>query len=56
MVDGGENSQRKRLSRSAFSSCDISQTRTDIEHPSGDNVHDMEQNNVSQYHLDKVEL
>ena len=49
----GENSQRRRLSRSLFSqnfsSCNISQTGTDIEDPSSKTVHDMEENNISKY-------
>jgi hypothetical protein len=53
---GGENCQRRKLSRSVFSkkfsSCDISQTGTDIEDPSDDNVHDMEENNISKYRFD----
>jgi hypothetical protein len=53
---GGENSQRRRLSRSVFSqkfaSRDISQTRTEIEDPSSDNVHYMEENNISEYRSD----
>jgi hypothetical protein len=52
-VSGWENNQRRRLSRSLFSlkfsSCDISQTGTDIEDPSDDNVHNKEENNVSEY-------
>ena len=51
MVAEGENKQQRRLSRSVFShifsSLDISQTETDIENPSGENVHDMDGNNVS---------
>ena len=52
-VAGRENSQRGKLSRSVFSqkfsSGDISQTRTDIENPSSENVHDIEENNISKY-------
>jgi hypothetical protein len=52
-VSEGENSQRRRLSRSLFSqnfySCNISQTGTDKEDPSGKTVHDMEENNISKY-------
>jgi hypothetical protein len=48
--------RRRKLSRSVFSkkfsSCDISQTGTAIEDPSGDNVHDMEENNISKYRFD----
>jgi hypothetical protein len=51
-----ENRQQRRLSRSVFSqifsSLDISQTGTDIEHPYGDNVHDMDENNISEYRAD----
>jgi hypothetical protein len=32
-----------------FSSLDISQTGTDIENPYGDNVHDMDENNIPEY-------
>jgi hypothetical protein len=53
-VDGGENDWRLKLSRSVFSqklfSCDISQTGTYIDDPSCDNVHNMEENNISKYH------
>ena len=35
-----------------FSSLDISQTETDIENPYGDNVHDMDENNIPEYHAD----
>jgi hypothetical protein len=49
----GENRQQRKLSRSIFShifsSLDISQTGTDIENPSGDNVHDIDENNISEY-------
>jgi hypothetical protein len=55
-VAEGENRQQRRLSRSVFSqilsSLDISQTGTDIENPSGANVHDMDENNISEYHSD----
>jgi len=55
MVAEGENSRQQRLSRSLFSqkfsSCNISQTGTDIEDPSGETVHDMEENNISKYSL-----
>ena len=55
MVDGGKNYRRLRLSRSIFSqnfsSWDISQTRTDIEDLSSENIQDMEENNTSKYHL-----
>jgi hypothetical protein len=54
----GENSQQRRLSRSVFSlklsSCDITQTGTDIEDPSGENVHNKEENNVSEYCSDPM--
>ena len=49
----GENRQQRRLSKSVFShifsSLDISQMGIDIENPSGDNVHDMNENNISKY-------
>ena len=52
----GENRQQRRLSRSVFSqiysSHSISQTGTDIENPYGDNVHNMDENNISEYHVD----
>ena len=52
----GRNRQQRRLSRCVFSqiftSLDISQTGTDIENPSGDNVHDMDENNLSKYRSD----
>jgi hypothetical protein len=54
-VDGGENGWRLKPSRSVFSqklfSCDISQTGTYIDDPSYENVHDMEENNISKYHF-----
>jgi hypothetical protein len=31
---------------------DISQTETHIENPSGENVHDMDENNISKYRSD----
>jgi len=44
------------LSRSVFSqifsSLDISQTGTDIENTYGDNVHDMDENNIPEYRAD----
>jgi len=53
---GGENCRQRKLSRSVFSKklsfCDNSQTGTDIEDPSGDNVHGMEENNISKYRFD----
>jgi len=53
---GVENSQRRRLSRSVFShkvsSHDISQTGIDIENPSSENVHDIKENNISNYRSD----
>jgi hypothetical protein len=56
MVAEGENRQQRRLSRSVFSqifsSLDISQTETDIENPYGDNVHDMDENNIPEYRAD----
>jgi len=55
-VAEGENRQQRRLFRSVFSqifsSLDISQTGTDIEHPYGDNVHDMDENNMPEYRAD----
>jgi len=55
---GGENCRQRKLSRSVFSkkfsSCDNSQTGTNIEDPSGDNVHDMEENNISKYRFDST--
>jgi hypothetical protein len=55
-VAEGRNRQQRRLSRCVFSqiftSLDISQTGTDIENPSGDNVHDMDENNLSKYRSD----
>jgi len=35
-----------------FSSLGISQTGTDIENPYGDNVHDMDENNIPEYRAD----
>jgi len=56
MVVEGENRQQRRLSRSVFSQIfsylGISQTGTDIENPYGDNVHDMDENNISEYRAD----
>jgi hypothetical protein len=58
MVNGGENGWRLRMSRSVFSqkvsSCDISHTGTDIDDPSGDNVQDMEENNIFKYCSDPM--
>jgi len=55
-VAEGENKQQRRLSRSVFSqifpSLNISQTGTDIENPYGDNVHDMDENNIPKYRAD----
>jgi len=55
-VVGGENSQRRRLSRSVFSqkfaSHDISQTGTGIENPFGENVYDIKKKNISKYRFD----
>jgi hypothetical protein len=55
-VAEGENRQQRRLSRSVFfqifSSLDISQTGTDIENPFSDNVHYMDENNISEYRSD----
>jgi hypothetical protein len=52
-VAEGGNRQQRRLSRSVFSqilsSLDISQTGIDIENPSSENVHDMDENNISKY-------
>jgi len=54
----GENRQQRRLSRSVFSqifsSLDISQTGTDIENPYGENVHDMDENNIPEYRADPM--
>jgi hypothetical protein len=56
MVSEGENRQQRRLSRSVFSqifsSLGISQTGTDIGNPYGDHVHDMDENNISEYRTD----
>jgi hypothetical protein len=53
-VAEGETRQQRRLSKSVFSqifsSLGISQTGTDIEYPYGDNVHDMNENNILEYH------
>jgi len=35
-----------------YSPCDISPTETHIENPSGDNIHDMDENNISEYRSD----
>jgi len=58
-----ENRQQRRLSRSVFfhifSSLGISHTGTNIENPYGENVHDMDENNISEYRADptvEVEL
>jgi hypothetical protein len=55
-VAEGENRQQRKLSRSVFSqivsSLGISQTGTDIENPYGDNVHDMDENNIPKYRAD----
>jgi hypothetical protein len=52
-VAEGGNRQQRRLSRSVFSqilsSLDISQRGTVIENPSGENVHDIDENNISEY-------
>ena len=52
----GESRQQRRLSRSVFSqilsSLNISQMGTNIENPSNANVHDMDENNISEYHSD----
>ena len=52
----GENRQQRRLSRSVFSqifsSLGISQTGTDIENSYGENVHDMDENNIPEYRAD----
>ena len=54
----GENNRRRRLSKSVFlqtiSSRDTSQTGIDIENPSSENVHDMEENNISEYRSDPM--
>jgi len=51
-VAKGENRQQRRLSRSVFSSLGISQTGIDIENPYGENVHDMDENNIPEYRAD----
>jgi hypothetical protein len=55
-VAEGENRQQRRLSRSVFSqifsSLGISQTGTDIENSYGENVHDMDENNIPEYRAD----
>jgi len=55
-VAEGERRQQKRLSISVFSqifsSFNISQTETDIENLSNENVHDMDENNIFEYHSD----
>jgi hypothetical protein len=55
-VAEGENRHQRKLSRSVFSqivsSLGISQTGTDIENPYGDNVHDMDENNIPEYRAD----
>jgi hypothetical protein len=52
----GENRQQRTLSRSVFSqifsSLSISQTGTDIENPYGENVHNMDENNIPEYRAD----
>jgi hypothetical protein len=57
-VAEGENRQQRRLSRCVFSlifsSLDIAQTRIDIENPSGENVHDTDGNNISEYCSDPM--
>jgi hypothetical protein len=55
-VAEGESRQQRRLSRSVFSqilsSLNISQMGTNIENPSGANVHDMDENNIFEYRSD----
>jgi hypothetical protein len=55
-VAEGENRQQRRLSKSVFShiffSLDISQMGINIENPATDNVHDMNENNIFEYHSD----
>ena len=55
-MDGGKNDQQLRLSKSVFfqkfSSYDISQTETDIEDCSRENVQDMKENIISKYRCD----
>jgi hypothetical protein len=55
-VAEGESRQQRRLSRSVFSqilsSLDISQMGTNIENPSGENVHDMDEHNIFEYRSD----
>jgi hypothetical protein len=57
-VAEGENRQQRRLSRSVFSqifsSLSISQTGTDIENPYGENVHDIDDNNIPEYRADPM--
>jgi hypothetical protein len=54
----GENRQQRRLSRSVFShifsSLGISPTGPDIANPYGDNVQDMDENNISKYRADPM--
>ena len=55
-MDEEENGWLLRLFRSVFSqtffSHDISQTGTDIKDPFGENVQDMEENNIFKYRSD----
>jgi len=57
-VAEGENRQQRRLSRSVFSqifsSLSISQTGTDIDNPYGENVHDIDDNNIPEYRADPM--
>jgi maleate cis-trans isomerase len=57
-VAEGENSRQQRLSKSVFSqkyvSPNISQTRLDIENRSSEHLHDMQENNISEYRSDPM--
>jgi hypothetical protein len=57
-VAEGENRQQRSIVQKCisqiFSSLDISQTGTDIENPYGDNVHDMDENNIPEYRADPM--
>jgi len=57
-VAKGENRQQRRLSKSVFSqifsSLSISQTGTDIVNPYSENVHDIDENNIPEYHADPM--
>jgi len=57
-VAEGENRQQRRLSKSVFSqifsSLNISQTGTDKVNPYGENVHDIDENNIPEYRADPM--